>query len=191
MTSVTIPGTVTNIGYEAFAGCTEMTNVAMVNSILEIEDDAFDNCTSLADITIPQSVTNLGDGTFTGCTALTSVFFQGSAPTAESLFLSAHDVTVYYLSGTTGWGSTFDHQPAVLWNPLIQTNSSNFGLSNNQFGFNIVGTAKIPIVLEACTNLANPVWIPLQTLTLTNGLFYFSEPFQTNSPGRFYRISSP
>jgi hypothetical protein len=31
----------------------------------------------------------------------------------------------------------------------------------------ITGTTNIPIVVEDRTNLANPVWIPLQTLTLT------------------------
>jgi hypothetical protein len=79
----------------------------------------------------------------------------------------------------------------VLWNPLIKASGSSFGISNNQFGFNITGTTNIPIVVEACTNLASPVWTPLQTLTLTNGLFYFSDPQWTNYPGRFYRISSP
>ena len=64
-------------------------------------------------------------------------------------------------------------------------------MQNNQFGFNITGTSNIPIVVEACTNLASPVWTALQSLTLTNGLFYFSEPLQTNGSGRYYRISSP
>jgi hypothetical protein len=45
--------------------------------------------------------------------------------------------------------------------------------------------------VEACTNLANPVWTSLQSLTLTNGLFYFAEQFQSNEASRFYRISSP
>ena len=64
-------------------------------------------------------------------------------------------------------------------------------VQNNQFGFNVTGTVNIPIVIEACTNLANPVWTPLLTGTLTNGLLYFSEPLQTNLSGRYYRISSP
>jgi hypothetical protein len=76
-------------------------------------------------------------------------------------------------------------------NPLIQVGDGRFGAKSNQFGFDIAGTANIPIAVEACTNLANPVWIPLQSLTLTNGLFYFNEPFQANSSGRYYRISSP
>jgi hypothetical protein len=79
----------------------------------------------------------------------------------------------------------------VLWNPLIQTSDGSFGVQNNQFGFNFTGTTNIPVEVEACTNLANPVWTTLQSLTLTNGLVYFSEPLQTNSSGRFYRISAP
>ena len=54
-----------------------------------------------------------------------------------------------------------------------------------------MGTTNIPIAVEACTNLASPVWVPLGTATLTNGMFHFSEPIQTRSPGRFYRISQP
>ena len=63
-------------------------------------------------------------------------------------------------------------------------------MRNNQFGFNITGTTNIPIVVEASTGLASPVWTPLQSLTLTNGSYYFSEPFQPGSSQRYYRISS-
>jgi hypothetical protein len=95
------------------------------------------------------------------------------------------------LPGAYNWSSPFASREALLWNPTIQTGDGSFGLSNNQFGFNITGTSYIPIVLEASTNLASPIWTPLLTVTLTNGLFYFSEPFQTNNSGRYYRISSP
>jgi hypothetical protein len=61
----------------------------------------------------------------------------------------------------------------------------------NGFGFNITGTTNIPVVVEACTNLANPIWIPLQTCTLTNGSIHFSDPGWTNYRGRFYRLRSP
>ena len=46
-------------------------------------------------------------------------------------------------------------------------------------------------MVEACANLANPIWAPLTNVSLTNGLFYLSESIQTNACGRFYRISSP
>jgi len=46
-------------------------------------------------------------------------------------------------------------------------------------------------VVEACTNLANASWVPLQSLNLTNGSFYFTDPDWTNYPARSYRIRSP
>ena len=54
--------------------------------------------------------------------------------------------TVYYLPGTTGWGSTFGGVPAVLWNP--QANS--FSFTGGQFGFNLTGPTNAVIVVEAC-----------------------------------------
>jgi hypothetical protein len=59
------------------------------------------------------------------------------------------------------------------------------------FAFNITGVADTPIVIESCTNLANPVWVSLQSCTLTNGALYFIDPAWTNYPGQFYRIRSP
>jgi hypothetical protein len=101
--------------------------------------------------------------------------------------------TAYYLPGTTGWAefSANTGIPAVLWNPVIQAGGASFGVQSNQFGFNITGTTNIPIVVEACTDLAQPVWVPLQSMRLTNGLVYFSEPVETNSAARFYRIGAP
>ena len=109
------------------------------------------------------------------------------------MFEQDKNTTASYLPGTTGWGefSANTGLPAMPWNALIQASGSSFGISNNQFGFNITGATNTPVVVEACTNLANPVWTPIQTLTLTNGLFHFSELEQTISSGRFYRISSP
>jgi len=78
----------------------------------------------------------------------------------------------------------------VLWNPQVQ-NDASFGVQNNRFGFNITGTSNLVIVVEASTNLANPIWSPVATNTLTGGTSYFSDPQWTNYPGRFYRFSSP
>jgi serpin B len=73
--------------------------------------------------------------------------------------------------------------------PLIQTSGGSFGLKNHQFGFNVVST-NATLVVEACTNIAGGAWTPLQTLTLTNGSAYFSEPMPTNSASRFYRVKT-
>ena len=116
---------------------------------------------------------------------------QRSCRRNESVF-DGSNTTVYYLPGTTGWSNTFAGVSAVLWRPQIQASGANFGVQNNQFGFNITNgsTTNIPIVVEACTNLAGPVWIPLTNVILTNS-FYFSDPGWTNYPVRFYGLGFP
>jgi hypothetical protein len=129
---------------------------------------------------------------FMGCNALAQLFFQGNAPDAGPyMFASDSQATVYYLPGTAGWSSTFGGVPAVLWNPQAQTRDGSFGVRNNRFGFNITGTADIPIVIEGSASLTSPAWVPLQSCTLTNGQIYFSDLQWTNHPTRFYRIQSP
>ena len=50
------------------------------------------------------------------------------------------------------------------------TANPSFGVRTNQFGFNINWVSGQTVVVEASTNLTDPVWTPLQTITLTNGL---------------------
>jgi hypothetical protein len=70
------------------------------------------------------------------------------------------------------------------------TDDGGFGVQNNQFGFNIAWASDTVVVVEACTNLANPAWTPVGTNTLTGGSSYFSDPDWTSYPGRFYRLRS-
>jgi hypothetical protein len=191
LSSVSIPGSVTSIGADMFQGHTGLTNVTIANGVTSIGLDAFEGCTGLTNVTIPGSVTSIGNFAFSDCLNLTGIYFTGNAPPVGSSAFTYDTATVYYFPGATGWSSPFAGFPAVLWNPLIQTGDGSFGMQNSQFGFNITGTTNIPVVVEACYNLACPVWSPLQAVTLTNGSFYFSEPAQANGAGRFYRLGSP
>jgi len=78
----------------------------------------------------------------------------------------------------------------------LNASITNLAAWTNQFGFNIIGSSNLVIVVEAATNLVHPVWSPLSTNTLntfisTNAFSHFSDPQWTNYPGRFYRIRSP
>ena len=64
-------------------------------------------------------------------------------------------------------------------------------VQTNQFGFNIAWASGQVVAVEACTDLANPIWSPLQTNTLSSDTPYFSDPHWTNYPARFYRVRSP
>jgi uncharacterized repeat protein (TIGR03803 family) len=49
---------------------------------------------------------------------LVGVYFKGNAPSLGSdVFYLDGSATVYYLPGTTGWGSTFGGLPTALWQP--------------------------------------------------------------------------
>jgi hypothetical protein len=81
--------------------------------------------------------------------------------------------------------------PTTLWTPQVQTSGPSFGVRTNQFGFTITWASGMTVVVEACTNLANPIWSPVGTNSLTSGSSYFSDPQWTNYPIRFYRLRSP
>ena len=72
--------------------------------------------------------------------------------------------------------------------PLILNHNPGFGVQNNQFGFTVSWATNGSIVVEACTNLANPVWSPMATNALASGTNHFSDPQWTNYPSRFYRV---
>ena len=170
------------------------------NSVTNIGFGAFGSCTSLTSVTIPSSVSSIGNWAFTDCYSLTNVYFTGNAPAAEGSVFAIDDglvryysATAYYLPGTTGWAdfSANTGIPAVPWLPLIQTGDASFGVRTNQFGFNINWASGQTVVAEACTNLANPIWSPIATNTLTSDSFYFSDPQWTNYAARFFRLRSP
>ena len=151
----------------------------------------------MTSITIPNSVTSIGDYAFYDCTSLAQVYFQGNAPSVgSSVFQYDNKPTAFYFPGTTGWVAFSQNTgisifPWFLPNPLILNNGTNFGVQTNGFGFIISWATNIPVVVEACADISNPVWQPVSTNTLTSGTSYFSDSQWTNYPGRFYRLRSP
>jgi hypothetical protein len=194
LTSFVIPDSVTCIGGLAFEYCRALTNVTIGNGVTNIEDGAFSGCGALGTVTLGSGVAVLGDGAFSGC-GLKAVCFWGNAPSAGPYVYSDDNrLTNYYLPGTTGWGSRLSGMPTALWTlptPVILNQSPNFGVQSNQFGFTISWATNVPIAVEACTDLGSGAWQPLQTGTLSGGVFYFSDPGWTNYGSRFYRVGTP
>jgi hypothetical protein len=121
MTDITIPNSVISIGGYAFYGCVSLTSITIPNRVTSIGKAAFDSCTGLTTVTIPKGVTSLGGWGFAYCSNLTSVYFEGDAPSADSTVFDRDNLTAYYMPGTKGWGLTLGGCPTMLWEtvPII------------------------------------------------------------------------
>jgi hypothetical protein len=164
---------------------------AIPNSVTSIGDQAFSSCTSLTRLTIPNGVTSIAHQAFSDCTSLTNLTFLGNAPTeGTDMFANvAAGATVYYDSGTTGWGPTYGDLPTVMLAvPAPQVGTGSAGVKPGGFGFTITGIVNQTIVVEASTNLTN--WQSIWTNTLSTGATNFVDPQWLNHPRRFYRLRS-
>ncbi len=129
---------------------------------------------------------------FSGGSSSPSTNSDGANPYA-GLILSGN--TLYgtaYDGGASGYGTVFSLALPAPPQPQIILSGGNINLTwpTNAVLFPQPPAPGATFTLEVCTNLANLVWIPLQTLTATNGVLNFSEPWQLGGTGRFYRISA-
>ena len=179
LTGITIPDSVTNISTYAFYQCEGLTNVTIGNNVTSIGESTFMECGNLTWVTMGKSVKSIGLAAFDFCGNLQGIFFRGAPP---SIWLPLFDVNpnliFYYLPGAAGW------------TPQVLTSDGRFGVQNNQFGFNITGTSGLSFIVQASTNLEQPVWMPVSTNTTAGGTSYFSDPQWLNYPARFYQLRS-
>jgi hypothetical protein len=189
LTNLVIPNSVTNIQGFAFFGC-PLTSLTISSHVTSIGQEAFFSCTNLTSIMFPGSVTGIGQRAFASCIGLTSAYFLGNAPSADVTVFNGAPATVYYLPGTTGWGSTFGGAPTRAWF-LPYPTVLGFGLLAHRVSFTISWATNTSVVVQTCTNLANPNWVPVVTNNLINGTRPFLDTQLANDPGRFYRISTP
>jgi hypothetical protein len=206
--SITVPGTVTNIGDWAFCYCVNLTNITISTGVTSVGAGAFYGCSGLTSVTIPDAVTDIGryafcdcanltsviigtgltsigDEAFSDCTGLTGIYFKGNPPGLSGINVFAlSPPTMHYLPGNTNWGATLGGHPASLWLPRLSEDS----IHSNQFSFNINWASGMVCVVEACTNLTASSWHPLQTNALPADSSYFSDPDWTNNSRCFYRV---
>ena len=142
LTSVTIGESVISIGNSAFQGCYSLTSVTIPNSVTSIGWMAFSSCSSLTSITIPNSVTSILDGTFQYCNALTSVTCKAATPpiVESNAFQGVSEIIPVYVP----CGCVEAYKSASGWNvftniqvPLAE-HSINLTINDSN-----MGTAKV------------------------------------------------
>ena len=140
ITSVEIPDTVTTIGQEAFAECTDLTSVQFSANLTRIQNEAFLECnalteanfedtkleyigyhafthTALKKIILPETVTELYMP-FAGCNSLEKIYFPGSLSIIENDVVTNSDVLTEM---TFGEGVTYIHSSAFSGFPALQS----------------------------------------------------------------------
>ena len=76
--------------------------------------------------------------------------------------------------------TTIDTRPRIIFQSAALR-------SDGQIEFNLTGTAGQDFVIEANTNLASAVWVPVLTYTNAGAVFRFIVADATNFPVRFFR----
>ena len=191
---IEIPDGVTAMGNYAFESCVGLTNAWVGNGVSTLYG-TFSQCSNLTKAVLGRGITNVSYSTFAYCPALTGAYFSGAAPTLSGTnwFAGATNATVYRLPGAAGWPAVpglWAGRPTALWLPETKADES-LGVQNGRFGFNINWASGQTVVVEACTNLADPVWTPVGTNTFAGDSTTFGDSEWANRPGRFYRLCLP
>lgn len=104
MTNVDIPNSVISIGFAAF-NASGLTSATISNGVASIGMSAFSTCSSLENVTIGDGVTNIGVGAFSECFSLTNIAVDAANPDYASrggvLFNKTMTTLIQYPSGLT------------------------------------------------------------------------------------------
>lgn len=84
LTQMTIPNSVTSIGYSAFNGCRSLASITIPNNVTSIGSSAFGDCSSLTQITIPSSVASIVINAFKNHRVLISIIIPSNVTSITS-----------------------------------------------------------------------------------------------------------
>lgn len=140
---VSIAGSVSSIGYQSFAFCTQLSAVDFMgtSSLQSIGQAAFTN-TAISSICIPDSVTNISEEAFLSCNELNAVQFGTSHSSINSIAMNAFDsegnpfATVKFYGTESEWNAINISEIGNerLKNALIQFSLPSYQITLNPNG---------------------------------------------------------
>lgn len=83
LSGVSIPNSVTEIGWGAFDGCDRLKSIVIPDSVTRMEGRTFVDCSGLTSVKIGSGITELDSLEFVGCKSLRSIGSTGSGASVE------------------------------------------------------------------------------------------------------------
>ena len=88
LTQLEIPDSVTTIELYAFYSCSNLTSVKLPNGTTSLPYCSFGTCSKLESVIIPKTLTEIESGAFTNCNALKTVYYSGSEADKAKMTIS-------------------------------------------------------------------------------------------------------
>ena len=159
LTSVTMPNSVVNIGYEAFRGCSYLKSIKFSENLMAIGACAFYSCTRLSDVELPRTVRSIGERAFQECSSLRNIVIPEGV---TSIALWA-----FYYSGL---------RSIVIPKSVVYIGDAAFS-SNSSLGSVYYGGSQAE--WEAIT-------IKTSNMDLTNSTIYYYSETQPTEAGNYW-----
>ncbi|MBR6490533.1 MAG: leucine-rich repeat protein [Muribaculaceae bacterium] len=83
LTNVTLREGISSMGTRAFAGCTALTSIQVPSTLRAIPTGAFENCSQLSDVNLVMGVANICENAFAQCTSLKTIALPRSTYLVE------------------------------------------------------------------------------------------------------------
>jgi len=169
ISTISIPDTVTSIGYAAFDSCKNLTSVVIPESVTNIEQKAFNGCSSLTSVNIPSGVTYIPDYMLYGTSKLET--------------LTLHD-------GITGFGNYSLCRSGLT---TITLPASLVNIATSAFSYSSITTVNFPAGVKSigasafdnCQNLTS-VTLPDNIETIGSNAFRYTNINYTEYEGGKY-----
>lgn len=153
-----LPATVTTIGFNAFAYCTQLKEMVIPEGVTIIPGALFMSCTSLARVVLPSTVTELaGRDTFKDCPLTDIVCHAPTAPTAGSYIFNDNHYSTTRLIVPEG----SNYKDKYPWSRFNQkTEGEGFITLNN------------PVFSKESCTYTEPITVTITNPNATGTLYY-------------------
>ncbi len=134
-----------SIGTDAFAHCSELTNIVLNDNITSIYSSAFAGCTGLTDLIIPKNVTYMGKAAFIDCHNLITISLPYIGNYNQDMYNDTRETYIGYLFGGDYYGENENCIPESL--KTVKITSANTIPAYSLYGCKSIQEITLPVYL--------------------------------------------